>query len=99
MTDAIAEFRTSQPYYDVVGDQYAGGFDHFREQALLLFPNCGLDFYLVKISTFAPLTTPRGSNVVPDNMIFMDEPKADGPIEDDRPYETDKQVANDNPVY
>lgn len=52
--DAINEFQTPQPYYDELGDQYAKGFYHFYEQALLIFLNYGLDFSLDKIIHLLP---------------------------------------------
>ena len=52
--DAINEFQTPQPYYDELGDQYAKGFYHFYEQALLIFLKYGLDFSLDKIIPLLP---------------------------------------------
>lgn len=43
--DAVEEFKDSQPFVNLLGSQYSEGFENFRKQAVVLFPD--VDFLFV----------------------------------------------------
>lgn len=59
--EAIAEFQTSQTYFDEMGAMYGDDFKDFRKQAILLYP--GVEFSQVQIDTVV-LPTPGPTDVL-----------------------------------
>ena len=59
------------------------GFKHFHEQAILFFPNSGLDFHLVQINLSVPSTTLGGGEVIVDNVVDLEVSDGDGLVEND----------------
>jgi len=52
--DAVAEFRTSQPYYNRCGGFYGNGFNDYLKKVVALYPN--QDLSQVVINDTVPLT-------------------------------------------
>ena len=68
------------------------GFKHFHEQAILLFPNSGLDFHLVQINLSVPLMTLGGGKVIVDDVVDLEVSDGDGPVENDGQTTDEGQV-------
>ena len=60
--DVIEEFKDMQSFFDLLGPQYSEGFEDFKKQAVVLFPNG--EFSSVQIYTTIPMTPRRDDEVV-----------------------------------
>ena len=58
----MEEFKDSQPFFNLLGAQYGEGFEDFRQQVILLYPD--LDFSFIQIDASIPMTPYRGDRVV-----------------------------------
>ena len=58
--EAVAEFQTSQNYFDKMGTMYGDGFEDFRKQAILLY--LGIDFSQVQMKLNKWICAKKKSN-------------------------------------
>ena len=70
--DAIKEYKDSHPFFNLLGSQYGEGFEDFRKQAVVLFPN--VDISSVQIKLTVP-STPR----VDDEVVDVKDRDEDAP--------------------
>lgn len=54
------------------------GFKHFHKQAILLFPNFGLDFHQVQINLSVSSTTLGGGEVIVDDVVDLEVSDGNG---------------------
>nr|POE77232.1 hypothetical protein CFP56_36646 [Quercus suber] len=70
--NVVKEYKDSQPFFNLVGSQYREGFEDFKKQATVLFPN--MDFSHVQIKLTVP-PTPKPN----DEVVEVDDGEGDIP--------------------
>ena len=82
--EAIEQFQVSQPYFNEMMGYYRDGFEDFRKQAVLLFPDLDFSQIQIKLNALMTLTSePVPDDEEIDNEVMMtngpagmaDEPK------------------------